>query len=105
MSIFSSLGNVASGQLKSIPIIGGVVSDFEAGQQENKIKELAANKPMYSRPDEITEMLQNARANTTSQMPGYTEAQQNIDRTIATGSKNIKEMSGGGGSSLAAAQQ
>lgn len=103
MSIFDSAHNAIGSMLKSTPIVGGIVSDFEAGQEADKIKKLAKNRPKYSRPDEITQMVNNARANTTSQMPGYDQAQENIDRATAFGASNIKNLSSGGGNSLSAA--
>jgi hypothetical protein len=103
MSIFDSAHNAVGSLLKNTPIVGGMVSDFEASQEADKIKKLAKNRPKYSRPDEVKQLLENARANATSQMPGYDQAQQNIDRATAFVAKNIKDMSIGGGNSLAAA--
>jgi hypothetical protein len=101
MSIF---GDVLGGILKPLPIVGGIYSNIEKGIEGDKIAELAKNRPKYTRPAEITQYLENAKSATTTSMPGYDLAKQNIDQSMASGMSNVKNVSDNPANSLAAIQ-
>jgi hypothetical protein len=82
----------------------GILGESNKEAQAKKIRDLANNRPKYSRPQEIDQMLANARAGTTEAMPGYDIAKQNIDQSAAAGATNIKNLAGGSGNALAASQ-
>ena len=105
MSLFDTIGSLDGSFLKQIPVVGGFVSDVDKSNEEKQIQKLASQRPKYTTPDAIDELVQNARAATTAQMPGYTQAKQNIDQSTAANMTNIKNMSSGGGNTLAAMEQ
>lgn len=105
MSIISSANNALGGYLKGIPLVGAGVSSLEAGINADKIEKLAKKRPKYTRPDEINQYLENAKASSTSEMPGLDLAKQGIDQSVATGIANVKNLSDNPTSSLASVQQ
>jgi len=105
MSLFNAIGSAADSALTSMPVVGGIFSGLDEYSEEQQVKKDIANRPKYSPPDVYNEIIQNARAQTTAQMPGYTEAQQNIDRQMAYGGTKIKDLSSGSGNTLAASEK
>jgi hypothetical protein len=105
MSLLSSFGDAIGGQLKSLPLVGGMVSDFQKGQDEDKLKAEAANRPKYSPPTEIQQYMELAKSGANSTMPGSDQAKQNIGSTTSSAINNVQNLTESPTSSLGAIEQ
>jgi len=72
---------VAAGIGSAIGLGESIFGGIKANRANKAMDQLEKNKPIYSRPDEIKQYLEQAKTNANSKMPGQTQMEQNAQQS------------------------
>jgi hypothetical protein len=85
-----------------VGIVSGIYGKNAAKRNLKQLGDYEKDRPWYSRPGEESQYLELAKNNAYSQMPGQTQAEQNIQQSSQSAMNNIQNMSDNPTSSLGA---